>query len=275
MAEEGVWRTVRGHRVFIKPDGTIVSKNKTLDGKKLSEKDKNNSYKNDSYYKHLQKQLQDLDAKDKELHDNEPEQNKYDYSKPVDGLTEEDWKELSKTEKEMLIDMNREETKHDKWLKEVMSIDERRSDLLTKMKAIQNRAFEKEGGNTFKDKLPDKAKDGDYEGFSKDTNTYKQDYLEDIKYAKSKGYSEVYIAEMSPKEYMERCSKEIFEIPVEDVYSGMMNKADTDEYTKMMKSGVKFDMPYLDVKTKQQEGRHRALAAEKLGIKKIPVLFLK
>lgn len=275
MAEEGVWRTVRGHRVLIKPDGTIVSKNKSLDGKKLSKKDENGNYKNDSYYKHLQKQLQDLDAKDKELHDNEPEQNKYDYSKPMKGFTEKEWNELNRTEKELFIDMDRGESEHDKWLKEVMAVDERRSDILTKMKAIQTRAFEKEGGNTFKDKLPNKAKDDEYEGFSKDTNTYKQDYLDDLEYAKSKGYSEVYIAEMSPKEYMERCSKEIFEVPIEDVYDGMMNKSDTEEYAKMMKSGVKFDMPYLDVKTKQQEGRHRALAAEKLGLKKIPVLFLK
>lgn len=41
MSEEGVWRTVRGHRVFIKADGTIVSKNKMLNGKKLTKKKDN------------------------------------------------------------------------------------------------------------------------------------------------------------------------------------------------------------------------------------------
>lgn len=272
--EKGTWRTIRGRRVFI-ADGQSLTDAIKNSGKFNDDKNKKTSYKENEYYKQLSKQLYELDKKDKELHENEPKENEYDYSKPVDGISEEEWKELNKAEKQMFIDMNRGETEHDKWIRELMSIDERKSDLLTKMKAIQNEAFEKEGGNTFKDKLPDKAKKEDYDGFSKDTNTYKQDYLEDVKYAKSKGYSEVYIAEMSPKEYMERCAKEVFEIPVEDVYSGMLNKADTNMYTRMMKSGTKFDMPYLDAKTKQQEGRHRALAAEKLGIKKIPVLYLK
>lgn len=34
--EDGVWRTIAGHRVFITKDGTIHSKNSNLDGKKLS-----------------------------------------------------------------------------------------------------------------------------------------------------------------------------------------------------------------------------------------------
>lgn len=33
--KDGVWRTVRGHRVFITKDGTIHSKNKQLDGQKV------------------------------------------------------------------------------------------------------------------------------------------------------------------------------------------------------------------------------------------------
>lgn len=38
MSEEGVWRTIRGHRVFISKDGIIHSKYKELNGKKLTKK---------------------------------------------------------------------------------------------------------------------------------------------------------------------------------------------------------------------------------------------
>lgn len=37
MAEEGTWRTIRGHRVFISKDGVIHSKYKALNGKKLGQ----------------------------------------------------------------------------------------------------------------------------------------------------------------------------------------------------------------------------------------------
>lgn len=40
MQDEGVWRTISGHRVFISKDGIIHSKNKALDGKKLSKEGK-------------------------------------------------------------------------------------------------------------------------------------------------------------------------------------------------------------------------------------------
>ena len=110
--------------------------------------------------------------------------------------------------------------------------------------------------------------------FKNDTGTYKQSLYNDISYAKSKGYKDVYISEMTPKEYMEACAKYVFEVPLEDVYDGIMEKENIKKYADMMKSGIKFDMPYIDIKTKQQEGRHRALAAEMLGANTIPVLVL-
>ena len=39
----------------------------------------------------------------------------------------------------------------------------------------------------------------------------------------------------------------------------------------MMADGTKFNMGYIDYNREQQEGRHRAIAARLLGIKKIPV----
>lgn len=79
---------------------------------------------------------------------------------------------------------------------------------------------------------------------------------------------------MTPDEYMDRCAKEIFKTPIEDSYDGMEEKEAVHKYAEMMKNGTKFDMPYMDVKNLQQEGRHRALAAKELGIDKIPVLYL-
>lgn len=79
-----------------------------------------------------------------------------------------------------------------------------------------------------------------------------------------------YIAEMSPKEYLERCAYDIFDSTYESAVLG----ADAEsilKYAKMMSEGVEFDMGYLDYNSKKQEGRHRAMAAELLGIEKIPV----
>jgi hypothetical protein len=79
-----------------------------------------------------------------------------------------------------------------------------------------------------------------------------------------------YIAEMSPTEYLKRCAYDIFDSTYESAVLG----AETDsilKYAKQMSQGVEFDMGYLDYDSKRQEGRHRAMAAKLLGIKKIPV----
>ncbi len=46
------------------------------------------------------------------------------------------------------------------------------------------------------------------------------------------------------------------------------------KYTEMMKQGEKFPLPVLDYKRKDQEGRHRILAAKKAGETRIPVLVV-
>lgn len=47
MAEEGVWRTIRGHRVFIDKTGKIHSNYKVLNGKKLSKVKKEEKTENE------------------------------------------------------------------------------------------------------------------------------------------------------------------------------------------------------------------------------------
>ena len=79
-----------------------------------------------------------------------------------------------------------------------------------------------------------------------------------------------YIAEMSPTEYLERCAYDIFDSTYESTVLGA-NINSILKYAKQMSQGVEFDMGYLDYERKAQEGRHRAMAAELLGIEKIPV----
>lgn len=111
--------------------------------------------------------------------------------------------------------------------------------------------------------MPKKATQTEYEGFkTDDTGTSHGNGL------LKKGY----LAEMSPKEYLERCAFEIFDgATIESTIHGT-EAANVEKYTKMMRDGVKFDTPYLDYVGEGQEGRHRALAAYNLGIEKIPVV---
>lgn len=280
MAEEkGVWRTVSGRRIFI-AEGQSLSEAMAKSGKfENHNQDEDWDYTKTPYYRDLVRQLSELNRKEKELNENEPEDKKFDLKTVPEGWTEEEWSEMSRTEKEAMLSLfdriDNGENDHDRWMNQKMEIDKEQSRILGLMEKTKHDAFEKSGGNTFANKLPEEAKSKTYDGFKLDTNEYHQDYLEDPEYAKSKGYKEVYIAEMSPDEYLERCSREIFEEVPEVMVREIPGQSDIKKYADMMDEGVDFDMPYLDLKIKAQEGRHRALAAKRRGIKKIPVLYLR
>lgn len=78
-----------------------------------------------------------------------------------------------------------------------------------------------------------------------------------------------YIAEMSPREYLDCIAMDIFHSTRERAI--LCDYSNVREYAHMMADGVQFDMGYLDYANGGQEGRHRAMAAELLGIEKIPV----
>ena len=115
---------------------------------------------------------------------------------------------------------------------------------------------------------PVKASSDDYEGFT--TKTTGTGYDEYLNGKQSGGY----IAEMSPAEYLKRCAYQVFENATIESTLAAINEKNVDEYAKKMESGEKFDMPYLNLKKGEQEGRHRAAAAMKAGIEKIPVLIV-
>ena len=101
----------------------------------------------------------------------------------------------------------------------------------------------------------------EYEGFTtkKTSNSFGDEYLEN-----GRGV----ICEMSPKEYLERCAYEIFSGTMETTLNGVDDEI-ANGYAEQMRSGVKFDLPYLNYRDSGQEGRHRAVAAYKAGIDKI------
>ena len=95
-------------------------------------------------------------------------------------------------------------------------------------------------------------------------------FIKSADYAKSKGY-DIKIVEMSPDEYISQVAKmqgTDLTRQLEMVEAGLVKK-----YADMMRTGTKFDMPYLDLKLGEQEGRARALAAKSLGDLVMPVLM--
>lgn len=83
------------------------------------------------------------------------------------------------------------------------------------------------------------------------------------------------VVEMSPETYLHEVAHNIFpEDTIESTLRGTSVK-NINKYMQMMKDGTKFDTPYLNYRTKGQEGRHRAIAAMMLGIKRIPVIVVR
>lgn len=94
---------------------------------------------------------------------------------------------------------------------------------------------------------------------------------------KKNGFTNVYIAEMTPDEYLLLCGKygwnKTFD-NVDDIYnSSGVDKKKVQDYVEKFKNGEKAPMPVLNVLKQGQEGRHRAFAAKLTGIETIPVLI--
>lgn len=79
-----------------------------------------------------------------------------------------------------------------------------------------------------------------------------------------------FIATMSPLEYLQRISYEIFGSSIEQTTAGIEYN-NVRLYAQMMADGTQFDMGFIDYVECGQEGRHRAMAAYLLGIDRIPV----
>ena len=65
---------------------------------------------------------------------------------------------------------------------------------------------------------------------------------------------------MTADEYIDNCIKKIFHSDYKRTVDNAVDWEKVNKYAKAMKNGEKFPLPYLDYVSKQQEGRHRALA---------------
>jgi hypothetical protein len=77
---------------------------------------------------------------------------------------------------------------------------------------------------------------------------------------------------LSAEDYIYECAK-LQDTTYQDQFK-YIDKSNVEDIKENMISGVKYNMPYLNYVNKQQEGRHRVVAANQLGQKKIPVLCL-
>jgi hypothetical protein len=124
-----------------------------------------------------------------------------------------------------------------------------------------------------------------YEAFDLQTDlSYYDNFLENPKYFKENKKVCGVIVEMTPDEYLDnvaiqqfpRFKKDNPSFNTLDKYKEfMINNLNKERIKKLKESvltGCKLPMPFIDYKIEGQEGRHRAVVARELGIKKIPVL---
>lgn len=121
---------------------------------------------------------------------------------------------------------------------------------------------------------------------------------------KLKGYTDSYISEMTPEEYLYlsvnycmtgaantgeapsdnmelyiKIDDMLYQAELNKINNGTSNKKQSDLkssriYAELMENGEKFSLPFLDFKNEIQDGNHRAAAAYINGYKTIPVLIL-
>jgi hypothetical protein len=79
---------------------------------------------------------------------------------------------------------------------------------------------------------------------------------------------------ISPDQYLGESARNRF-VPVSlpDELRGIYSPA-VEQYAVRARQGEKMPIPVIDRVNHEQEGRHRAMVAKKLGLKKIPVLFI-
>jgi len=89
----------------------------------------------------------------------------------------------------------------------------------------------------------------------------------------SKG--EAFIQYMSPDEYLMKCKEmKNYEKSIKEYIKSVIDQEKVNKYYQAMVNGEKFPLIMLDYITYMQEGRHRALAAKKYKIKKLPVIIV-
>jgi len=81
------------------------------------------------------------------------------------------------------------------------------------------------------------------------------------------------IVRISPEVYFSLCAVMREEKNLKGELSALVPEY-IDKYAKAMRAGDKFPIPVLELLRNEQEGRQRVAAAQKIGMKKIPVLLV-
>ena len=84
---------------------------------------------------------------------------------------------------------------------------------------------------------------------------------------------DVRIVWMTPKEYLQECAR-MQGTSLQRQYE-RISRQNIERLKAYIQSGGKLPLPILDYDRKEQEGRHRAVLAEELGIPKIPVVVVR
>ena len=114
--------------------------------------------------------------------------------------------------------------------------------------------------------------------FSNETSIpYFDNMLDNPQYFKEEKGVDFVIVQMPPENYIRLLRQSRPHINP----TLLVNQSLVNEYADKMKSGTKFPMIYIEYEFREnktiyrgQEGRHRALAAQKAGVKSIPVLIV-
>jgi len=93
-------------------------------------------------------------------------------------------------------------------------------------------------------------------------------------YLKSKGVVGK-ITIMSPDEYMYHCAKSRSKPSTIAHERRMISEEHKDNLKKWQRAGNKFPLPVVDYEYHEQEGRHRVMVAEDMGMDEIPVLVVR
>lgn len=105
------------------------------------------------------------------------------------------------------------------------------------------------------------------------------DMLKNPDYYRERKGVEWNIAWMSPDDYIDACRRghHISQgTPLDLDLRKDRSATLAQKYAELMKQGTKFPMVILDYRTSfSQEGLHRAMAAELLGVKRMPVMMIK
>lgn len=232
------------------------------------------SYIKDGRFKELMKEHSQLVKKQREL---DAETSKLRQVVKEESTIDKETLEMFDGDKQLAGLFAKKSAKGEEAQKKLGGLKEKKDTIANKLDSVNNRIkkweereneYQKESYASKTSTVTSDVK-ASYKGFETDTHIpYYQNLYE-------KGQAT--IVQMSPKEYLQICGLKIFPGSTyeKQVRSVASEPAVVKDLVGKMKSGTKMYMPMLNFKDKEQEGRHRAVAAMILGIEEMPVMIVR